>query len=186
MEPLESIKNAVMFMADLFTEIDSNDQLSLEAYASTGRHELNLSQDFETVSARLQELQAGHYDGNTNMGAGMEQAIAELASERGRSSARKVLVLLTDGNANVDQDGNFTYAGGAAYALAAAQVAANLDYRIFAVTVGADANQELMQEIAEMTGGEHFHAAGSIEQYRAQLLDIFLEIGSRRQAQLIF
>ncbi len=185
-EPLESMKLAVQYMSDLFTEIDSNDQLSLESYATSANHELDLSHNFDSISSRLQELQAGHYDGSTNLGGGIEQAIIELDSDRGRDSARKVLVLLTDGNANVTASGGFSLSGGEAYALAAAQEAANRGFRIFTITVGADANQALMQEIAEITQGEHFHAAGSMDQYRAQLRDIFIEIGSRKEPQLIF
>ncbi len=185
-EPLESMKQAVQYMSDLFTEIDSNDQLSLEAYATTAKHELDLSFDYASVADRLQALQAGHYNGSTNLGAGIERAIAELNSSRGRDTARKVLVLLTDGNANVSKSGAYTTSGGAAYALSAAEDAKDLGFQIFTITVGADANQELMRQIADMTGGDHFHAQGSMVQYRAQLLDIFREVGSRKQPQLIF
>jgi len=42
-----------------------------------------------------------------------------------------------------------------------------------------------MREIAEIGGGEHFHAEGTIEQYSEELERIFLDIGGRREAQLI-
>ena len=71
-QPLQSIKDAVSYMVDLFESIDSNDQLSLEAYATNSRHEENLSYDYRVVMDRLQGLQPGHYDSWTNLGAGIE------------------------------------------------------------------------------------------------------------------
>lgn len=48
---------------------------------------------------------------------------------------------------------------------------------------GRDA--ELMQEIAEIGHGEHYHAAGSIDEYREELREIFKELGGKRPAVLI-
>jgi hypothetical protein len=42
-----------------------------------------------------------------------------------------------------------------------------------------------MEEIADIGHGEHFHAEGSIEQYSAQLAEIFQQLGSQRPVELI-
>lgn len=88
------------------------------------------------------------------------------------------------GVANVDEYGNVgTSWGGESYARA--QAAANLGFRIFAVSVGSGANLDFMDEIAQMASGEHFHAEGSIEEYSEQLTAIFQQLGGRRPVELI-
>jgi len=64
-------------------------------------------------------------------------------------------------------------------------VAADAGIRIFAVSVGAGANTSLMQQIADLASGEHFQAQGSIQEYSAQLDQIFYTIGGLRPVQLI-
>jgi hypothetical protein len=124
------------------------------------------------------------------MGGGMERAIEELTGPRARANATKVMLLLTDGNANVDEAGNAglnedDLEAGAAYARAQAQVAEQLGIKIIAVSVGAEANQSLMVEMATIGHGEHFHAGGSIDSYSQQLSAIFHTIAGDGQTTLI-
>jgi hypothetical protein len=42
-----------------------------------------------------------------------------------------------------------------------------------------------MQQIAQIGGGEHFHAEGTIEQYSAQLDSIFQKLGGKRPVLLV-
>ena len=42
-----------------------------------------------------------------------------------------------------------------------------------------------MEKIADIGHGEDFHAEGSIEEYSAQLGEIFQRLGSRRPVELI-
>ncbi len=184
-QPMQAIKDAGGYMVNQMTELQANDQLSLEVYATTGRHEMNLTTDFASIAKRLVEVQAGHYDASTNIGAGLQRSINELTSSRARTVSRKVIVLLTDGVANIDESGRSSTSGGATYALAMAQKAADLGIKIFAVSVGVGADQDLMKQIASIGNGEHFHAEGSIEDYSAGLADIFSTIGVRRSVTLI-
>jgi len=185
-QPMQAVKDAVHFMVELIDDLDTDDQLSLEIYGTTARHEVDLTHDHAQVSQRLDDMQAGHYDPWTNTGGGLERAIEELSGSRARELSRKVVILLTDGIANVTESGQVgNESGGAQYALSQAGAAAGLGMRIFAVSVGAGANQSLMQEIAQVAEGEHFHAQGSIEQYSAQLVDIFGRLASKRSVELI-
>lgn len=185
-QPMQAVKDAVDYMTWLLTDLATNDQLALEVYASNGMHEVDLTRDFQSVDVRMKQMQAAHYKGiYTNMGGGMQRAIEELTGVRARTAARKVMVLMTDGNANVDVDGKFDYTGGGEHALIMAQEAANQGIRVFAVSVGIGANQTLMQQIADIGGGEHFHAEGTIDQYSAQLGNIFLQITGRRGVELV-
>lgn len=185
-QPMQAVKDAATYMADLLTSLETNDLLSLEVYGSTARHEVDLTNDFYRVAQRMSELQAGHYDNYTNMGGGIERAIEELTGPRARRASRKVLVLLTDGIANVDANGRTgNTSDGAAHAIRQAERAAALGIKIFAVSVGAGADQDIMKRIAEIGNGEHFHAEGSIDQYSAGLANIFMRIGSKRTYELI-
>ncbi|RJP42503.1 MAG: VWA domain-containing protein [Phycisphaerales bacterium] len=185
-QPMAAVKDAVGHMVDFIDGLNTDDQLSLEVYGTTGRHEVDLTMDVQDVNDRMSALQAGHYDGWTNMGGGLQRALDELTSGRARHTSKKMIVLLTDGFANVDQYGNTgNEQAGADYARMKAEEAATLGFTIFCVSVGANSNISLMEEIAELGGGEHFHAEGSIEQYSAQLEAIFRELGGRRPVELI-
>jgi Flp pilus assembly protein TadG len=185
-QPMQAVKDAVQHMMSTLYALDTDDRVSLEVYGTTARHEVDLTNNYYVVSDRLRSMQAAHYDRYTNIGGGLERGIEELTSSRGRGAAKKVIVLLTDGKANVNEFGEVTsYNNGAAYALAKAQEAAALGIRIFAVSVGSDADISLMQTIADIGSGEHFHAEGSIEEYSVQLDEIFRTIGGRRPVELI-
>lgn len=190
LQPMQAVKDAVAYLSTFLEGQGTNDQLSLEIYGTTARHEVDLTNDFTQVSDRLSAMQAGHYDPYTNVGGGIARAIEELTSTRARGTSKKVIVLLTDGVANVSASGSAgtteaAESAGAAYAVAQAQAAAALGIRIVAVSVGAESNQTLMQQIADITQGEHFHAEGSISEYSAQLVEIFQRIGGQRPVELI-
>ncbi len=185
-QPMQAVKDAVGHMVQYLDDLGTDDQLSLEIYGTVARHEVDLTMDVRQVSTRLIELQAGHYDGWTNMGGGVKRATKELTSNRARRVSGKMMILLTDGYANVNENGNTgDYPGGTAYALAQAQQAADAGILIFTVSVGANVQVSLMEQIAEIGSGEHFHAEGSIEEYSAQLEDIFRRLGAKRPIELI-
>lgn len=185
-QPVQAVKDSVEHLAELLDNLNTDDQVSLEIYATTARHEMDLTQDFAAVASHLDGMQAGHYDVWTNMGGGITRANEELSSERARSAVEKVIFLLTDGYANVNADGNTNdYPGGKAYARQQADAAVDLGIRIFCISVGSHADTDLMAEIAETGSGQHFHAEGTIDQYRAQLEEIFRTLGGQRTVKLI-
>lgn len=195
-QPMQAVKDSVQYLADLLTAQGTNDQLSLEVYGTTAIHEMDLTQDFASIAARLNAMQAvhyvswitdGNYDGWTNIGQGITRGTEELTSVRARSLARKVMVLLTDGVANVNRNGETNQgASGDVYAIEEATVAANLGIQIYTITVGTAADTDLMAQIAEEIGhGRHFHASGTIDNYSQELSDIFVTLGGLREVELI-
>jgi Flp pilus assembly protein TadG len=184
-QPVQAVKDAVTYCMNTLTSQVSNDQVSLEIYATTARHEKNLSQVFTDVSGRLAAMQAAYYDNQTNMGGGIDQGIKELTSTRGRSNAAKYMFLLTDGIPNINSSGGTDESTGQSYATAKATEAAGKGIKIYCVSVGAEANRTLMQQIAGIGHGEEFFAAGTIDQYSAQLAAIFAELSSKRPIRLI-
>ena len=109
---------------DFVDDLDTDEQLSLEVYGTTARHEIDSTHDQQTLGDHRDGMQASHYDSWANMGGGLERAIEELSSSRVRGMSIKMIILLTDGQANVTADGETgNYSGGAAYALEQAQLA---------------------------------------------------------------
>lgn len=56
---------------------------------------------------------------------------------------------------------------------------------IYAVSVGALADQEFLGLLADITGGKHFHAEGNIEEYSVRLKEIFATIAEIRPVALV-
>jgi len=188
-QPMQAVKDAVGHLADLLDSLDAVDRMSLEVYGTTARHEVNLTTDYSEVVNRLTEMQAAHYDSSTNMGAGMMSAITELTSDRANPVGKKVMLVLTDGYANAYTTSYGSIESGSTQArqsvLDTAQLAADQGIQIIAVSVGSESDSALMQEIADIGDGHHFHAEGTIDQYSDQLDAIFKKIGGIRPVELI-
>jgi Flp pilus assembly protein TadG/uncharacterized protein YegL len=181
-QPMQAIKDATRFMVDLLNNAQSFDQISLELYSTKGTHSVDLTHNFSEVTSVLDGSNAS---GSTNMGAGMQRAIEELTSSRARPEARKVMVLITDGRANINEYGKYSESGGRAYAIAQAHQAKANNIQIVTISVGQGADQQIMEDIASITSGTHFHAEGTIDQYSSQLEQIFAAVGGRRTVELI-
>lgn len=185
-QPLRAVKDAVQALVDVVTALDSQDHLSLEVFATGSRHEVDLSADLQSIADRLYDLQAAHYDtGQTSIGAGLSRAISELTSERSRPNAHKVILLMSDGVPNTDENGNSNTAAARQYALDMADRAVEEHIRIYSISVGYAADRPLMQEIAAKAFGREDYAAGNPEEYTEQLNLIFRTLGGRRQVALI-
>ncbi|RMF70895.1 MAG: VWA domain-containing protein [Planctomycetota bacterium] len=187
-QPLRAVKDAVQSMIDVISEQDSLDHISLEIFASTSKHEVNLTGNLQDVADLLYQRQSGHYDRATNIAGGLIRAISELTSSRARGNAHKVIMLMSDGVANTDENGNWLGDGSAAakqYALNRAQEAADLGIKIHTISVGYNVDRALMQEIAAIGKGQEFYAVGSPSEYSEQLEEIFRALGGKRPVALI-
>ncbi|UCG32411.1 MAG: VWA domain-containing protein, partial [Phycisphaerales bacterium] len=185
-QPMQAVKDAVRALTEVVGELDGDDAMSLEYYDRWGHHRENLTYNYDVIAESLDDLQAGQDGYYTNMGEGIQQAIAELTGPRARPHAVKIMVLLADGRANVNESGGYTdYTGGREWALDSADQAATQGIRIYCVSVGVGADRDLMQSIANRGGGAEFYAAGSIEDYSTRLREIFQTLGRARPVVLI-
>lgn len=187
-QPLRAIKDSVQTMIDTVSAQEGLDQVSLEVFATTGRHELDLTNAYQDIADRLYVRQSGHYDRTTNIGGGLARAIDELGSSRARDAAVKFIVLMSDGVPNVDGNGNNLSDGAPAavnYAYSKAQEAADAGAYIFCVSVGVGVDRTVMQNIAEIGNGQEFYATGTPAEYSAQLEQIFKNLGGKRPVRLI-
>jgi hypothetical protein len=186
--PQRAVKDAVQAMMDELKAQDGMDKVSLEVFATTSRHEINLTDNFDSVSGTLYQRQAGHYDTTTNLGAALGQAITELTSSRARANSMKMILLLSDGLPNVDASGNNVGDGAASavtYTRNKAQLAAQKGITVHTVSVGSAADRTLMKEIANIGGGVEFFAGGTPEEYSDALQNIFRRLGGKRSVRLI-
>ncbi len=200
-QPMQAVKDAVEVMVDVVASFDNDDQMALDIYGHTVHHRVPLvtGNDLYQISTGpngLTGMQAGHFDGWTNMGGGLEYGIETLSNTPARSASHKMIVLLTDGNANITPTGQYpsgSYADqqeimaqARQYVLDQAQIAADQGFRIFAVSVGAYADTGLMDEVAAIGRGEHLEATSNdIATYQAELEDIFMRLGGKRPVELI-
>jgi Flp pilus assembly protein TadG len=202
-QPIRALKDALLSMTDFIIEQQSLDQMSLELFCGPGsatRHEVDLTADVQQVPDTFYQRQAGHYDIYTNMGGGLYWGVHELTSARARSTAAKVIVMMSDGFPNrwdtrsslqpyIDQvddpNNNHSWSDEYSYAIAMAEIAAFNRIRIYCISVGSSTDRTVMQQIAEIGNGEEFYAHGNPEEYTAQLRDVFRTIAGRHPVALI-
>jgi hypothetical protein len=187
-QPLRAVKDAVQTFIDTVRAQDNLDRVSLEIFATTARHEVNLTDDLQRIADTLYRRQSGHYDRATNIGGGLQKAVAELTSSRARPNAKKMIILMSDGVPNVDKYGNYSYDGAPSavnWAYEMAEEAASRGIQIFCISVGFAVDRSVMIQIANIGRGEEFYAAGSPEEYGEELKHIFRTLGGKSPVVLI-
>lgn len=183
-QPVTAVKDATEVFMDYIQEVDTDDRVSLVIYCSPSEDALvehSLTDDFDTVANTVQHRQAAHYGSYTNIGAGIRVGRQELQNN-GRVGAFKMIVLMTDGMANRPSGVNPSY-----YALQQADLAAELHYPIVTISLGTEADTNLMQQIADRTGGIHFNLPGNgaVDDYEEALLEVFRTIADDRPLILV-
>lgn len=193
--PITSAKDAVKAMIDLIVNLDTQDRCSLEVFATSARHEVNLTipgpgqslaSALAVIPNTLYQRQAGHYDNTTNIGAGLQYGINELTSTRARSAAAKTIILLTDGKPNVGSGSMSPDA----YTIDRATAAAAQNMTIYAIGLGGDADPDLLNSVANIGNGEYYYADSAPGPdgrplYMSQLNSIFEQLGGKRPVRLI-
>lgn len=104
-----------------------------------------------TIMASLFELGSQSMHGATNASAGIDEALAILVND-GEPDAKKVIVLMTDGQWNQGRD-----------PVEAAYDARDHHVVIHTVTFLDAAEQTTMEQVATITGGRHYHASNAVQ-----------------------
>lgn len=187
-QPITSVKDAVDVFFDYIQEVDTDDRVGLAVYNSDngqGKLEMSLTDDFQAVENRTREFQAGHYHLYTNIGAGLKTAREHLESSS-RPSSFKMIVLLTDGKANY-YTGGYSTSAGKQYVLDQAQLAADAGFPVVTISLGAGADEDLMQDVADITNGDHFNVPGgqSVADYSEDLKEVFYDIANDRPLKIV-
>ncbi|MCA8997566.1 MAG: hypothetical protein KDA80_11280, partial [Planctomycetaceae bacterium] len=162
-----------------------------------------ITNDYEAVKNLMRYKQAAHYAYATNMGGGLKDAIS-LLDDHSRTGARPTILLMTDGNTNTidsgestslpsgwDWDEYFDYDGDGVrdystnssqrrYVLRLAKEAVDAGYTIHTMSVGADADRDLMEAIAFLGNGHYIDVPGgySVTDMEDEVLEAFRRIAT--------
>lgn len=187
-QPITALKNSVTIFLAYLQEVDTDDRLGLSVYTAsdgTAILEHGLTRDFDAVETTSRQRQAGHYTAYTNIGDGIKNAREEIVAHS-RTGAFKMIVLMTDGEANRPTAyGNSNYPK--QYALTQANLCRDAKIPIVTISLGAGADTSLMQSIADNTGGVHFNIPGgqTAAAYEEDLKDVFRQIADDRPLKLV-
>lgn len=158
-------------VAGEFVHKRAYDRIGLAVFAGEAFTQCPLTSDHTVLSAFLQQLECGILEDGTAIGMGLATAVSHLEKSEAKS---KVVILLTDGVNN----------SGYINPLMSANIAQKLGIKVYTIGVGStgdaltpvsrrtdgryifglarvEIDEALLQEIAEMTGGEYFRATSA-------------------------
>jgi Mg-chelatase subunit ChlD len=187
-EPITAVKDAVSLFLTYMRERPTDDRVGLASYTYTdgaGTVEVPLTDDYAGIETASRQRQAGHYHTYTNIGGGIAAARSELQA-RARIGTQKLIVLLSDGRTNWYHN-TYNLADARQDALDQARLAAEGRIPILTISMGADADLDLMQQIADLTDGLHFIVPGgsTVEAYREQLYSVFADVAAYWPLKLV-
>ena len=151
-----------------FVSKREHDRVGLIVFSGESFTQCPLTTDLKIVQQFLSELQCGNLEEGTAIGMGLATAVNRIKDS---DAASKVIILLTDGDNNT----------GYIQPLTAAEMARELDVRVYTIGVGSKGmaltpqgrrsdgsyvfdyarvmiNEPLLRNIAETTGGQYFRA----------------------------
>lgn len=157
-------RDLVLGVADFLDVLNSSPQqeaVALVTYSSTSTIDVDLTSDYASLNAALSNYTNAFCGGSTAIGLGVNDGVRALL-DRGtdRKWASKVIVVMTDGIHNTGEG-----------PVIPAQNAANGGIQVHTITFALEADQSLMQTVASVGGGKHFHAASG-----ADLREVFRQI----------
>ena len=190
-QPLTAVKDAVDVFLDDVGQVSTKDRVGVSVYNSEngfGITECTLTEDLQAVHEVTRTRQAGHYQGWTNIAAGLKNARQEL-EQNGRNGASKIIVLMTDGGANWigGTEGGYAPEQARQEVLTEAQRCRDLQFPVVTISLGSKADLDLMEKVAEISGGVHYSIPGGVpvETYADDLIDTFQEIATARPLKLV-
>jgi len=163
-----------------------SDRMGIVVFAGESYTQCPLTTDRSTLINLMKEVQTGLIDDGTAIGNGLATAVARITDSDAPS---RVVILLTDGVNN----------SGSVAPLTAAEIAKTYGVRVYTIGVGSNGtapypvatpwgvtmqnmqveiDEELLQSIAETTGGRYFRATDN-----TKLAEIYSEINKMETAR---
>ena len=187
-QPITAVKNSVDIFLDYVGAGATEDRVAFSLYNSNSgeaKLEKQLTNNLAQVMHLVRRRQAGHYHSMTNIAAGMRRGRIEM-DQRGRIGAFRMMVLMTDGQANW-VNGSYNPTLAKQRVIDEAHLAKNRGYPIMTISLGANADSDLMQDVADITKGVHFNIPGgqTVAEYSDELNDVFRRIAQARPLTLV-
>jgi hypothetical protein len=160
---------AVDAFCDEMATTAKTEQIGLASYSSLASRDVELTGDYTQIHNRCEDISQSEVGGATNIGDGILFGLDAVTDPRfARPWATNAVVVLSDGNHNTGTD-----------PIVAASEAVDRGVPVYSVSFSDEADQDLMQDIADMTGGSHYHAVTATE-----LADAFRDIARRLPSML--
>ena len=178
---------AAKAVAEDFITSRKNDQIGLVVFAGESFTQCPLTTDHAVLINLFQSVKFGMIEDGTAIGLGLANAVNRIKNSKAKS---KVIILLTDGSNN----------RGDIAPLTAAEIAKKFGVRVYTIAVGkhgmapypfqtpfgiqyqnvpVEIDEEVLQQIAQMTGGSFFRATDN-----ASLGAIYAEIDQMEKTKL--
>ncbi len=170
-QPLTDVKNAGIFFVN---QLNKNDEAGLISFATsaTSTH-AGLTENLHDITAAIGDISILS-DGvqSTNITDALMKSSLEFSSPRHKTDTQGVLVLLTDGVANLpEKKGDASYPETSALMVGEQMKTAGI--HIFTIGLGKDVNQNFLRSLA--SASDDFYLAPSAD----QLVDIYTRIATK-------
>jgi Flp pilus assembly protein TadG len=173
-----ALDSAVDVFLDELADTDADEHIAIATYSCDGcgfssrdcgisnratSLDCALTGDLSRARSAMGRLNKTVWNGHTFIEAGIREGLAAITNKSlSRLSAERMLIVLTDGRQNV---GN---------ALNAARDCADEGIVVHTITFANVADQALMRQVADITGGKHYHAPNA-----ATLRQVFRELAAQ-------
>ncbi len=163
----ESLLAGVDVFVDELTATQPVENVSLTVYDSEPEKLLDITKQLEDIRFALEGVTP---EGFTGIGDAMRVGLDSLLNDpNARNLALRSMIVMTDGNQNRGID-----------AMIAAEECRAANVVVHTITFSDGADENLMREVAEHTGGTHLHATSN-----GQLVDAFRTIARQLEVILI-
>jgi hypothetical protein len=158
------LAEAVQAFLDACENTPPAEQLALVSFSDTATLDSGLDMDYALVNSAIDQYSQSFPGGYTAIGYGINQGLqALLDSSTARPYAFRTIVVMTDGIHNTGTDPEIT-----------AQLAHDTyGVTVHTITFSNEANQNKMQAVASLGGGQHWHAPDA-----ESLIDAYVEIAN--------
>ncbi len=169
-QPLTAVKNSAQVFVD---ELSTNkDQVAVVSFATTASTpiDIGLSSNKNQILGAIDGVEIGT-DGiqHTNIADGLDKAKGALSRARATTTARRAVVLLTDGIATHPQkEGDSEFPENSAISIS--KELSSMDTQVYTIGLGENVNPDFLENLA--TSPEHFFLAPTTN----QLTSIYTQI----------
>ena len=162
-----ALQNALAVFLSELDQTSQRERISLTVYSTQERKIVDLTDNLQLIRDAFANEAPG---GFTAIGQGLETGLDSIVNDVGaRPFALKSVIVMTDGNQNRGVSPDII-----------AQDAVTAGVVVHAITFSQGANQQLMEDVANIGGGIHLHADDDQE-----LLEAFQTIARQLQVLLI-
>ena len=155
------LKEAVQAFLDALESTPQDELVGVVTYASSASRDENMTLDYDRL---MRTIDRKRVSGATAIGRGLEKGQSAILDSRfARSTAKKTIVVMTDGNHNRGVMPNGV----------AQSAYEDHGITVHTITFSSGANQSHMRTVAELGGGQHWHADN-----QESLIAVFEEVAN--------